>query len=77
MLKRMRWGEVEEIDEVDPRLEKIGEEVFDASQPKGKAIRSANYGELEELHLVTAWEAVSLDVMASNDHTRKNILAKN
>jgi hypothetical protein len=36
---------VEGNDEVEPEFEEIGE-------PKGEAIRSANYTELEDLHLI-------------------------
>jgi hypothetical protein len=69
-------GKVEENDEVDPELEENGEEAFDAFQPKCKAIRSANYTELEDLHLVRACEVVSLNVVADSDQTGKK-LAKN
>jgi hypothetical protein len=39
-LEENEMGEVHENDEVDPKLDEIGEDVSNASQPKGKVIRS-------------------------------------
>jgi hypothetical protein len=57
-------------------LEEIGEDAFDGSMPKGKAIRSANYTELKDLHLVKAWEAVPSNAVANNDQTSKKYWQK-
>jgi hypothetical protein len=45
---------LEENEQVDLELEDIREEAFDASQPKGKSIRSENCTEMEDFHLVRA-----------------------
>jgi hypothetical protein len=67
------FGEEEEdvsSDEEDD-LEEIEEGVFDGevAKVKGRAIRSDNYTEFEDVILIRAWEAVSMDAVTDTDQT--------
>jgi hypothetical protein len=47
--------------------------VFDGAvaKAKGRAIRSGNYTEFEDMILIRAWKAVSMDAMTGTDQTSK------
>jgi hypothetical protein len=55
-------------------LEEIEEGVFDGAvaKAKGRAIRSDNYTEFEDVILIKAWEAVSMDDVTGTDQACKS-----
>jgi hypothetical protein len=59
--------------EEEDELEEIEEGAFDGAvaKVKGRAIRSDNYSEFEDVILICAWEVVSMDVVAGTDQTGK------
>jgi hypothetical protein len=69
------FGEEEDADGDDEDdLEEIEEGVFDGAvaKAKGRAIRSDNYTEFEDVILIKAWEAVSMDDVTGTDQACKS-----
>lgn len=59
--------------EEEDELEEIEEGAFDGAvaKAKGRAIWSGNYTEFEDVILIRAWEAVSMDAVTGTDQTGK------
>ncbi|KAM0856310.1 hypothetical protein ACQ4PT_049211 [Festuca glaucescens] len=59
--------------EEEDELEEIEEEAFDGAvaKAKGRAVRPGNYTEFEDVILIRAWEAVSMDAVTGTDQTGK------
>jgi hypothetical protein len=59
--------------EDEDELEEIEEGAFDGAvaKAKGRAIRTCNYTKFEDVILIRAWEAVSMDVVTDTDQTGK------
>jgi hypothetical protein len=73
-LKGEEFEEEEDTDgEEEDELEEIEEGAFDGAvaKAKGRAIWSDNYTEFEDVILIRAWEAVSMDAVTGSDQTSK------
>ncbi|KAK1697378.1 hypothetical protein QYE76_014075 [Lolium multiflorum] len=57
-------------DEEEDELEEIEEGAV--AKAKGRAIRSGNYSEFEDVILIRVWEAVSMDAVTGTDQTGKS-----
>ncbi|XP_047078866.1 probable histidine kinase 2 [Lolium rigidum] len=68
------FGEVEDAGSDEKgELQEIEEGAFEGAvaKVKGRAIRTGNYTKFEEVILIKAWEAVSMDVVTGTDQTGK------
>jgi hypothetical protein len=54
-------------------VQEIEEGAFDrvVTKAKGKAVRTGNYSEFEDVILIKAWQGVSMDAVTSTDQTGK------